>query len=190
MSSQQSLTFQLLALSSDLTPPFSRAEHVTKLSAICSTCHGDAAFFFKNDPDLGNQGSDLIGGTDKYTATCRPCYKTRPKPLVTGNNNNVNTDVLNNTTMSSSGPKPVPCRPKAALKSAMDSGALPKPKRVRFGPSIEDFKTPQLPPLPPAELHPNDVEFLWPDDIPDDLLYWAAVAHIPPEDRGSSSVSL
>lgn len=62
--------FQNLA---DLIP---RAEQVTKLFAVCNTCNSDkAAFNWKKDPSLGNGTTDLIGGTDKYEAICRPCSR-------------------------------------------------------------------------------------------------------------------
>ena len=47
------------------------------MKAVCAVCTGDAAFYYKNDPSLGNGHSDLIGGSDKYTATCRSCYRAR-----------------------------------------------------------------------------------------------------------------
>ena len=97
------------------------------------------------------------------------------------------------------GPKPTPkpafSGPKAAPKPAADPGAPPKFKKVRFGPTVEDFKSqaPQPPHPPPAELHPHlarsDAESLESDDITDDLLYNAVVAHIAPENTGNPSGS-
>ena len=234
-------------MQSQLTLSFFRAESVTKLTAICSTCHGTAAFFYKNNPDLGNQGSDLIGGADKYTATCRPCYRARPSPPSTKDNNNINKDVLNNATSalsepktaskpritsrtapsglkvtsghgSDSGPKAAPTAalsgpkapstaPKAALpgpKATPEPQGAPEPKatlpdlgtfsrprvasgappkRVRFGPTAEDFQPRVFGPPPPSptqrhpHLSPSEAESLEGGDISDDLLYLAAVSH-------------
>lgn len=60
-----------------------RAEKVTKTMATCSTCgQQNASFNTKKDPSLGNNGSDLIGGADKYDATCRACYQMKRKLAV------------------------------------------------------------------------------------------------------------
>ena len=60
----------------NLTNLIPHAEHVTKLFAVCSTCNMDgAAFTWKKDPSLGNGTTDLIGGSDKYEAICRPCSR-------------------------------------------------------------------------------------------------------------------
>ena len=120
-----------------------RAENVTKLTAICSTCYGDAAFFFKNDPDLGNQGSDLVGGADKYTASCRSCYRARPTPPATGDNNNANKDALNNAAAASSGPK-------AASRPKVTSRAAPSGLKVTHGPKSTSGATPSRPKVTPG----------------------------------------
>ena len=53
---------------------FPRAETVTKLMAVCSSCqYNGAAFYVKILPGLGNGTTDLIGGADKYKSVCRPC---------------------------------------------------------------------------------------------------------------------
>lgn len=47
------------------------AEDVTKLKAICMRCHKKAAFSKR----LGKETQvEVIGGSDKYIAVCRPCY--------------------------------------------------------------------------------------------------------------------
>jgi thymidine kinase len=47
------------------------AEHVTKLSAVCTFCHKDASFTHCKHPD----GSAVqIGGAELYTALCRACF--------------------------------------------------------------------------------------------------------------------
>ena len=48
------------------------AEHVTKLTAVCMRCYGEAAFTQR----LGFETQvELIGGSEKYMAVCRDCYR-------------------------------------------------------------------------------------------------------------------
>ena len=59
------------------------AERVDKLTAVCCVCHADAAFTRR----LGNETAvEIIGGADKYVATCRKCFfaplQHCPAPLV------------------------------------------------------------------------------------------------------------
>jgi thymidine kinase len=50
------------------------AESVTKLTAVCMMCFGEASFT-KLKKDIEISGTDeLIGGMDKYVALCRRCY--------------------------------------------------------------------------------------------------------------------
>ena len=49
-----------------------KAEQVAKLHAICTTCKGEAAFTKRIDTD--NNSREVIGGADKYVATCRQCF--------------------------------------------------------------------------------------------------------------------
>ena len=47
------------------------AEEVTKLNAVCSFCQNDAAFTTR----LGDETElEVIGGAEKYVATCRSCF--------------------------------------------------------------------------------------------------------------------
>ncbi len=46
------------------------AESVTKLTAVCMDCCGDASFTFRRGT---NQEEIDIGGVDKYAALCRKC---------------------------------------------------------------------------------------------------------------------
>ncbi|XP_078427281.1 thymidine kinase, cytosolic [Cetorhinus maximus] len=47
------------------------AESVVKLNAVCMECYGEAAYTKR----LGAEKEvEVIGGTDMYRATCRPCY--------------------------------------------------------------------------------------------------------------------
>jgi thymidine kinase len=47
------------------------AEHVTKLNAVCTICHKDAAFSHRKHPD----GRTIaIGGAEAYAAMCRKCF--------------------------------------------------------------------------------------------------------------------
>ena len=47
------------------------AEDVTKLTAVCTSCRGPASFTTR----YGNETAvEVIGGADKYTATCRRCH--------------------------------------------------------------------------------------------------------------------
>eukprot|EP01126_Amoeba_proteus_P014010 TRINITY_DN1604_c0_g1_i3.p1 TRINITY_DN1604_c0_g1~~TRINITY_DN1604_c0_g1_i3.p1 ORF type:complete len:237 (+),score=42.86 TRINITY_DN1604_c0_g1_i3:92-802(+) len=53
------------------------AEHVTKLTAVCVCCSGDAAFTKR----IGTETKiEVIGGADKYVAVCRFCYLSSPLP--------------------------------------------------------------------------------------------------------------
>ena len=61
-----------------------KAEIIEKKLAVCTFCHQNAGFFFKRDPDLGNGSSDLIGGAEKYAATCRNCYEERRDVIASG----------------------------------------------------------------------------------------------------------
>ena len=61
-----------------------RAEIIEKKLAVCTFCHQNAGFFFKRNPDLGNGFSDLIGGAEKYAATCRNCYEERKDAIASG----------------------------------------------------------------------------------------------------------
>jgi thymidine kinase len=48
------------------------AEVVTKLSAVCMVCQGEAAFSKR----IGNEKKvEVIGGAEKYLAACRQCYQ-------------------------------------------------------------------------------------------------------------------
>jgi len=48
------------------------AEVVTKLSAVCMVCQGEAAFSKR----IGNEKKiEVIGGAEKYLATCRQCHQ-------------------------------------------------------------------------------------------------------------------
>lgn len=50
------------------------AEQIVKLTAVCMRCYGEAAFTQR----LGSETEvELIGGTDKYMAVCRECYRTK-----------------------------------------------------------------------------------------------------------------
>jgi len=52
------------------------AEDVTKLTAVCVLCQGEASFTKR----LGDETEiELIGGEDKYIAVCRTCYHTQKK---------------------------------------------------------------------------------------------------------------
>ena len=47
------------------------AEDVRKLKAVCCICHKDAAFTMR----IGDETElEVIGGAEKYLATCRACY--------------------------------------------------------------------------------------------------------------------
>lgn len=48
------------------------AEHIVKLKAVCMICQRDAAFSKR----ITNESqTELIGGSDKYIAVCRRCYR-------------------------------------------------------------------------------------------------------------------
>jgi len=48
------------------------AEHVVKLTAVCMRCYGEAAYTQR----LGSETAvEVIGGTEKYMAVCRECYR-------------------------------------------------------------------------------------------------------------------
>ena len=51
------------------------AENVTKLSAVCAHCRGDASFTKRlRAGDEEQRGELRIGGADMYVATCRACH--------------------------------------------------------------------------------------------------------------------
>ena len=47
------------------------AEHVVKLNAVCMVCFGEGSYTKRISAD---QEVEVIGGADKYMATCRTCY--------------------------------------------------------------------------------------------------------------------
>jgi len=47
------------------------AENVTKLSAVCMNCFGEASFSKRITEE---QSLEVIGGADKYMAVCRDCF--------------------------------------------------------------------------------------------------------------------
>jgi thymidine kinase len=47
------------------------AEMVTKLTAVCMVCTGDAHFSKRISADTGDR---VIGGADKYISVCRHCF--------------------------------------------------------------------------------------------------------------------
>lgn len=49
------------------------AEKIDKLSAVCQTCGQDAAYSKRK---VESEEVELIGGADKYVASCRKCYFT------------------------------------------------------------------------------------------------------------------
>jgi thymidine kinase len=61
----------------------SRAESVTKLTAVCSHCGADASFTHRKLPTVS--GASLIGGAEAYEAMCRQCHAAAnlPAPVVT-----------------------------------------------------------------------------------------------------------
>ncbi|EDV20610.1 uncharacterized protein TRIADDRAFT_31584, partial [Trichoplax adhaerens] len=54
------------------------AEDVMKLSAVCMLCYSEGAFTKRLSSE---QTVEVIGGTDKYMAVCRNCYKKPIKEL-------------------------------------------------------------------------------------------------------------
>ncbi|OQS07609.1 thymidine kinase, cytosolic-like isoform X1 [Thraustotheca clavata] len=48
-----------------------RAEHVTKLSAVCALCGTDASFTRRI---VNNTAIELVGGSDMYQPVCRSCF--------------------------------------------------------------------------------------------------------------------
>lgn len=62
------------------------AESVTKLSAICQVCFGPASFSKR----LGAETAlEVIGGADKYIATCRRCHHPDATQASIANNSNI-----------------------------------------------------------------------------------------------------
>lgn len=47
-------------------------EKITKLYAVCFNCKKDAAFTKRINSD--DQAEEVIGGADKYVASCRKCF--------------------------------------------------------------------------------------------------------------------
>lgn len=52
------------------------AENVSKLSAVCMSCFGEAAFSKRITEE---KSLEVIGGADKYMAVCRTCYRSGVK---------------------------------------------------------------------------------------------------------------
>jgi len=52
------------------------AENVSKLSAVCMNCFGEAAFTKRTSEE---KSLEVIGGADKYMAVCRTCHKSSIK---------------------------------------------------------------------------------------------------------------
>lgn len=55
----------------DISKLIPLCESVIKLTAVCSKCHGDAAFSHRL---TNNTATEAIGGTEMYEALCRACY--------------------------------------------------------------------------------------------------------------------
>lgn len=55
---------------------FPRAESITKLAAVCTSCGADASFTRRIS---GETEVEVIGGTDKYTPLCRSCFFAYPR---------------------------------------------------------------------------------------------------------------
>lgn len=51
------------------------SEDVLKLKAVCVQCHGDASF---SKRIVESEQIELIGGADKYIASCRNCFRQPP----------------------------------------------------------------------------------------------------------------
>ncbi|EAL62823.1 hypothetical protein ACTFIW_008026 [Dictyostelium discoideum] len=49
----------------------SKAEYITKLTAVCMVCYNEAAF---SKRIVESDDIELIGGIDKYISVCRGCY--------------------------------------------------------------------------------------------------------------------
>ena len=63
----------------------SRAEYVTKLSAICVKCHTPATRtqrIIDGRPANYNDPIILVGAKDSYEARCRDCHEVPGRPLV------------------------------------------------------------------------------------------------------------
>jgi len=63
------------------------AEDVTKLTAVCVVCQGQASFSKRTSDE---QEIEIIGGEDKYIAVCRACYhlsqKKSPTTVISNSN--------------------------------------------------------------------------------------------------------
>ncbi|GIX68867.1 thymidine kinase, cytosolic [Caerostris extrusa] len=74
-------TFQRKAFG-DILQLVPLAESVIKLTAVCMLCFDEASFTKR----IGTETQvEVIGGTDKYMAVCRKCYKLDPKPTTPKN---------------------------------------------------------------------------------------------------------
>lgn len=53
------------------------ADKVKKIHGVCDICHKNKSSFSKllNDKNINNKDNIVIGGKDKYIATCRSCYE-------------------------------------------------------------------------------------------------------------------
>ena len=119
-----------------------RAESVTKLTAVCKPCAAanpgcpprDAAFYTKTDPSLGNGTTDLIGGSDKYQATCRSCFVEAKKTRATKR-----TDLQNNQAPTTT----EPAKERAAQSSTSQTQQVPQaatPPEISPGEAMFDLE--------------------------------------------------
>merc|ERR1719336_3314679 len=93
------------------------AEHVIKLTAVCMICFEDGSFTKRMTED---KEVEVIGGADKYMATCRRCYTTNvkipssPRPLTSDVNNKENSSDMSN-----------------GFKRKLEPGHISEPKETR-----------------------------------------------------------
>ena len=72
------------------------SESVTKLSAVCNFCCGDAAFTKRIGSETAIQ---VIGGSEKYIPVCRACYHSEqtlaptPEPSITEQLEKIDLDI-------------------------------------------------------------------------------------------------
>ena len=111
------------------------AESVTKLTAVCTICGQDASFTKRITTE---EAIEVIGGADKYIATCRTCFH---KPTDTDLHQALEQFMLvRESTLTPSKSRPSTATPKSLGSQQSDSSLLASPsKKARTQEILSDL---------------------------------------------------